>query len=123
MRECIVSLPLRQRKKSREQLHGIFVCYVFTKHCKHGVGSGYCAENFGRLAHVDVVGKSAGISVACLYHSEMSGELNRYESGMLPGGSRRHSLREHSVLQVVAVGDNIHVVSHVGSYFGSAKLL
>lgn len=112
----VIGLVKVNGNEARKYLQGLLPGNILAQHCKYGVGSGYCAKDFGSTAHVDVVGKTAGISVSSLYYSAVSRKVQRYEAHLLPG-SRCLSLLQHRVVQIVAVGDHVHVIPHVGGDF------
>ena len=62
-----------------ENLSGLLPRHIFAQHGKNGVGTRYCAKYLGRVAHVDVVGKSAGISVSRLDNGAVAREVERHK--------------------------------------------
>ena len=83
---------------------------------EHGVGTCDGPQEFGRVAHVDVISQSSGITIAGLHHSEIAREVQRGISHVL---SRHGQPGEQTrILQFGGAWEDIHVPTSVGGDLG-----
>ena len=70
-----------------EYLPGLLVRHILAQHGKYGIGSRNGSKDFGRMAHVDVVCQSAGVSVTRLNYGAVPREIERHESDGVAHGN------------------------------------
>ena len=69
-----MSVLFVDRQYLGESLTSLLMAYTFRQNRKHRVASGDSAKNLRSIAHVDIIGHTARISVAGLYHCDIAGK-------------------------------------------------
>ena len=91
--------------------------YMNKTHWNSIKADGNGPDDVGQIIVVDVVGQTAGIAGARLDDGNVARNLYRHERGYIAFLDRCLASREHFVLDVVAVGDDVHVTAHIGGDF------